>query len=89
MVVVAGASVLSVRHYQKYQNKQVQAAAVVEKKRADEVAEQTAQYDHLAGEYRELLAECQKGMVAYGQLTATLKSRTPQPLCAAADSKKL
>lgn len=85
MAVVAGASVLSVNHYQNYQNKKLQQEVADNQARIDVLNEARNKIIRLESDNQELLAECQKGMVAYGQLSTSVKSKTPQPLCTTTD----
>jgi hypothetical protein len=87
-IAVAAVGVLSVDHYQKYQNKHTPVATVtVAQRNADVAAVKQAaggEYASLQASYTSLQAECEKGLAAYNALPVASKAKAPQPQCAPA-----
>ena len=80
-LAVAGASYLSVRHYQNYQklkNHADQVAAQqVQAERQAEVVRQAS----LLNAFNKLHAECEKGVSDYNALTPAVKAKSASPVC--------
>lgn len=85
VVAVLTVGVLSVDHYQNYQNKKTHDHKVkVEKEVADVQQAAGAEYKGLEASYNGLRVECEKGLAAYQKLSAFTQKTTPQPVCAPA-----
>lgn len=86
-VVLLGVSVLSVDHYQKYQNKQTQNEQAAAAQKVDELTAlknaDNKQYSELVGQFNALRVECEKGKAAYDTLTPVQKAKTAAPVCGA------
>lgn len=81
-VVVVGGAAAANSHYQDHQNKQHQAqVSQVEAVKKAQYAADKQQFDVLATQYNSAVAECEKGVTAYGKLSAVLKVQTPSPKC--------
>lgn len=82
VVAVLGVGVLSVDHYKNYQNKKAQDHKVAVDKEVVAVKKAAgAEYASLQTAYDKMRLECEKGVAAYGLLTAFNKTKTPQPVC--------
>lgn len=85
--LVSGLAVAVNNHYQKQnKNNQVPEAPLVLEQVADErVAEAIKngdiKYQALVVQYNDVLAECQKGLVAYDQLTLFAQTQLEKPVC--------
>jgi len=84
-LVIVGAGVLSVRHYNQYQtykNNTVEAAASAE---ADAVAQAKSEAAVVREQFRklhdQLRVECEKGLEAYESLTSFEKKSLEKPQC--------
>lgn len=86
-VMLAGAGVLSVRHYHQYKNIQMHQAQAAAQAKADELARvkanDAAEYRGLQTAYSKAVAECQKGQQAYASLTPLVRAKVPAPSCPA------
>lgn len=90
LVVVVGLVFISAgvavgQHYKNYQTQKSQEARVSAQKQADEIAnirnEAKVNAEALNREVERLRAECEKGVIIYGSLTATQKAKTVRPVC--------
>lgn len=88
VVVSAGVSVASNRYHDHQKQKQAQAVVYVPKSYADQQVTNVktaaaGEYQSLVVQYNGQVAECQKGLVAYGKLTPAQKAQTAAPSCGA------
>ena len=89
IVVITAGLVVAGDHYKQYQNqKQAQAVPMITVKQADQNATDiktaaAGEYNSLVVQYNAAVAECQKGVVAYGRLTTVQQHQTAPPVCPA------
>ena len=85
VVVIAAGLVVAGNHYKNYQNKKAQSAVKVVPASQFEALKSTttSELQGLQKDNARLLAECQKGVAAYGKLTLTQQHQTAPPVCAA------
>lgn len=84
LVLVTGLTVASTIHYREYQSER-QAVVTVDPEKdrlKDQVQSLTTESTKTLTENERLLAECEKGRVAYEKLTAFQKTQTQVPNCA-------
>lgn len=82
---ITGVGYAVAQHYQEYQNKQQTQAQAEVTEQADKIAQLEGQVNQvrteLAAEVARLRSECEKGRVAYDQLSTFAKSKVAVPQC--------
>lgn len=82
--VVVGGGVATANHYDQYKNKQhQQEVTLAQKAKAAQAQADQAKQDLLVQANRALVAECQKGKVAYAKLPLSVQRVVPKPTCTA------
>ena len=89
IVLIAGGLAVAGNHYKQYQKtKNAQAVPMITVKQSDQKANDiktaaAGEYKSLVVQYNAAVAECQKGVVAYGKLTVIQQHQTAPPVCPA------
>lgn len=80
-LLLAGGGTAAAHQYNKYQAERQRVQASAQKQAFDYTKALEASVAGLHNEYSTLHVECEKGLAAYGALSATVQKKLPTPSC--------
>lgn len=93
LIVTVLSAVGATNHYHNYQDKKdqetaalTQAAVAADNEQINQINTLQAANDELQSRHDDLVAECKKGVVAYGKLSQLVQEQTPKPSCGKTES---